>query len=79
MSYKYLDNAVKSIKYYLNSAYSHGYSDGKEHAKIEYLKHGKATKIEILSDDEFLGELNDLVFLTREEAEKKLEELKNEI
>ena len=26
--------------------------------------------------DEFLGELNDLVFLTREEAEKKLEEMK---
>ena len=31
------------------------------------------------NDDEWLGELNDLVFLTREEAEKKLEELKNEI
>lgn len=29
--------------------------------------------------DEWLGELNDLVFLTREEAEEKLEELKNEI
>lgn len=29
--------------------------------------------------DEWLGELNDLVFLTREEVEKKLEELKNEI
>ena len=28
--------------------------------------------------DEWLGELNDLVFLTREEAEKKLEEMKNE-
>ena len=27
--------------------------------------------------DEWLGELNDLVFLTREEAEKKLEEMKN--
>ena len=27
--------------------------------------------------DEWLGELNDLVFLTREEAEKKLEEIKN--
>lgn len=26
--------------------------------------------------DEWLGELNDLVFLTREEAEKKLEEMK---
>ena len=26
--------------------------------------------------DEFLGELNDLVFLSREEAEKKLEEMK---
>lgn len=53
MAYKYLDNAVKSIEDYLNSAYSHGYSDGNEHAKIEYLKHGKAAKIEILSDDEF--------------------------
>ena len=30
------------------------------------------------NDDECLGELNDLVFLTREEAEKKLEEMKNE-
>lgn len=29
--------------------------------------------------DEWLGELNDLVFLTREEAEEKFEELKNEI
>lgn len=28
--------------------------------------------------DEWLGELNDLVFLTREEAEKKLEEMKHE-
>ena len=28
--------------------------------------------------DEWLGELNDLVFLTREEAAKKLEEMKNE-
>lgn len=27
--------------------------------------------------DEWLGELNDLVFLTREEAEKKLKELRN--
>ena len=27
--------------------------------------------------DEWLGELNDLVFLTREEAEKKLEEMKD--
>lgn len=27
--------------------------------------------------DEWIGELNDLVFLTREEAEKKLEEMKN--
>ena len=31
------------------------------------------------NDDEWLGELNNSVFLTREEAEKKLEELKNEI
>lgn len=30
------------------------------------------------NNDEFLGELNDLVFLTREEAEKKLEEMKGE-
>ena len=28
--------------------------------------------------DEWLGELNDLVFLTREEAEKKLEEMKKD-
>lgn len=28
--------------------------------------------------DEWLGELNDLVFLTREEAKKKLEEMRNE-
>ena len=28
--------------------------------------------------DEWLGELNDLVFLTREEAAKKLEEMKND-
>ena len=28
--------------------------------------------------DEWLGELNDLVFLTREEAEKKLEEMEND-
>ena len=28
------------------------------------------------NDDEWLGELNDLVFTTREEAEKKLEEMK---
>ena len=35
MAYKYLDNAVKSIEYQLNSAYSHGYSDAKEDARIE--------------------------------------------
>lgn len=29
------------------------------------------------NEDEWLGELNVLVFLTREEAEKKLEEMKN--
>lgn len=29
------------------------------------------------NEDEWLGELNDLVFLTREEAENKLEEMKN--
>ena len=28
------------------------------------------------NEDEWLGELNDLVFLTREEAEKKLKEMK---
>lgn len=31
------------------------------------------------NEDECIGELNVLVFLTREEVEKKLEELKNEI
>lgn len=31
------------------------------------------------NEDEWLGELNVVVFLTREEAENKLEELKNEI
>ena len=31
------------------------------------------------NEGKWLGELNNLVFLTREEAEKKLEELKNEI
>ena len=31
------------------------------------------------NEDEYLGELNVLVFLTREEAEKKLKELENEI
>ena len=31
------------------------------------------------NENECLGELNVLVFLTREEVEKKLEELKNEI
>ena len=31
------------------------------------------------NEDEWLGELNASVFLTREEAEKKLEEMKNEI
>ena len=30
------------------------------------------------NEDEWLGELNDLVFLTREEAEKKLKEIQNE-
>lgn len=30
------------------------------------------------NEDEWLGELNDLVFLTREEAEKKLEEIQND-
>nr|DAO63469.1 MAG TPA: zinc-ribbon protein [Caudoviricetes sp.] len=53
MAYKYLDNAVKSIEYQLNSAYSHGYSDGKEDARIEYSKHGKIVKMEILNKDKF--------------------------
>ena len=30
------------------------------------------------NDDEWLGELNNSVFLTREDAEKKLEEMKND-
>ena len=30
------------------------------------------------NDDEWLGELNNSLFLTREEAEKKLEEMKND-
>lgn len=51
MAYKYLDNAVKSIEYQLNSAYSHGYSDGKEDARIEYSKHGKIVKVEVLGKD----------------------------
>lgn len=38
MTYKYLDNAVKTIEYYLNSAYSHGYSDGEEDAKNRIFK-----------------------------------------
>ena len=53
MTYKYLDNVVKSIEYYLNSAYSNGYSDGKEDARIEYSKHGKIVKIEVLSEDDY--------------------------
>lgn len=44
---------------------------------IEYCKDGKWFLR--ANEDEWLGELNDLVFFTREEAEKKLEELKNEI
>lgn len=50
---KYLDNAVKSIEYQLNSAYSHGYSDGKEDARIEYLKHVKIVKMKVLSEDDY--------------------------
>ena len=53
MAYKYLDNAVKSIEYQLNSAYSNGYSDGKEDARIEYSKHGKIVKMEVLSEDDY--------------------------
>lgn len=44
---------------------------------LEYDKDGKWFLW--ANEDEWLGELNVLVFLTREEAEKKLEELKNEI
>lgn len=51
MAYKYLDNAIKSIEYQLNSAYSCGYSDGEEDARIEYSKHGKIVKMEVLSKD----------------------------
>ena len=53
MAYKYLDNAVKSIEYQLNSAYSHGYSDGREDARIEYSKHGKIVKMEVLGKAAF--------------------------
>ena len=42
---------------------------------IECGKDGKQFLWE--NHDEWIGELNDLVFLTREEAEKKLEEMKN--
>ena len=42
---------------------------------IEFGKDGK--QFLWANHDEFLGELNDLVFLTREEAEKKLEEMEN--
>lgn len=43
---------------------------------LEYDKGGKWFLW--VNEDECLGELNVLVFLTREEAEKKLEEMKNE-
>lgn len=43
---------------------------------IEYGKDGK--QFLWANHDEWLGELNDLVFFTREEAEKKLEEMKND-
>ena len=41
---------------------------------IECVKDGK--QFLWANHDEWLGELNDLVFLSREEAEKKLEEMK---
>ena len=44
---------------------------------IEYDKDGK--QFLWANDDEWLGELNNSVFLTREEAEKKLEEMKNDL
>lgn len=43
---------------------------------IECGKYGK--QFLWANHDEWLGELNDLVFLTREAAEKKLEEMKHE-
>ncbi len=47
---------------------------------LEYDKDDKGGKWFLwANEDECLGELNVLVFLTREEVEKKLEELKNEI
>ena len=42
---------------------------------IEYCKDGKWFLW--ANEDEWLGELGELVFFTREEAEKKLEEMKN--
>lgn len=41
---------------------------------IEYCKEGKYFLW--ANEDDWLGELNELVFFTREEAEKKLEEMK---
>ena len=47
---------------------------------LEYDKDDKGGKWFLwANEDECLGELNVLVFLTHEKAEKKLEELKNEI
>nr|DAG73385.1 MAG TPA: hypothetical protein [Caudoviricetes sp.] len=43
---------------------------------IEYCKDGKWFLW--ANEDEWLGELGELVFFTREEAEKKLEEMKND-
>ena len=43
---------------------------------IEYVKDGKCFLW--ANEGVWLGELNALVFLTREEAEKKLEEMKND-
>lgn len=45
---------------------------------VSGLEYGKGGKWFLwANEDEYLGELNVLVFLTREEAEKKLEEMRN--
>lgn len=45
---------------------------------VSGLEYGKGDKWFLwANEDEYLGELNVLVFLTREEAEKKLKEMKN--
>lgn len=53
MAYKYLETAVRSIESQLESAYRDGYSDGEEDTRIEYSKHGKIVKMEVLSEDDY--------------------------